>query len=329
MNNLQLNQNSKEAMNPKTTYEVGKGERRPFASWWWCATIIGIIPTIILNSLLTKVRPETKRVVHPPINSVLERTWLNADNKVISIAPIFSMNWNPPVVVPKNVVDIVSDIKSKQPDDYIIQDYNVSDHPYLEDVWTDYDHQSNEQVIPLEDSSNVKNLALEQELFQKCTAHVVSHKLHLPTIIQATKELFSLLEDSRRHFKVTTNRKLSRQEINYYFGKHMISKVVAHLNNNPDCQVDGINIYATAQEVIYLFLRSSGRTLPHRHLITEENYEDIEYLYNKAIDPVMWEDNFGQQWELEGYFIEAHMLALGRCLFQFPTAELITDAFTQ
>jgi len=325
--NNNLNSN---VLSEKCTYEVSKGESRPFLSWWWCATIIGAIPTIIINSLLSKVKAGTKRVDHESVDSCFDERYAyqNANYEVVSNKPFF-VTHNSPTQVNRSKFSIKSDIKDHRPQDYMEHRILISDHSYVEDLLNDYSTQVTAGVICQQDDLDKRNRKVYEELVTMCTCHERKFNLHLPTILTATRELFGLLEESRKHFKATTNRRLSVQEINYYFGKHMMPKVVSHLSNNPDYEVDGLNIYATAQEVIYLFLRSSGRALPHRHLMTDECLSDIEVIVDKVVLPWMYTDYSGETWELRGTFVKTHTLALGRCLFQFPTAELISDAYTQ
>jgi len=319
-------------LNDMAKYTVNDQSTHPFASWWWCATIIGAPIVCVLNMLLSKKNPTALRVQHNSIDSVFSGPLTQEVNyENVSLNPLAPpQNFVPNPLPNISEISVTSDILKKRPEDYVDVTYTIHDHPYINDLLADYDWQVIHGIVAAIDHLEEPNQDMVLACTQRNTTSQHRYYIHIPTVITATRDLFGLLEDARKHFKANCNRRLSRQEINYYFGKHMITKVINHLSNDNKFQIDGINMYATAQEVIYLFLQSSGRVLPHRHLLDDDSsMDDLEWVHPGVILPVYWEDNFGKTWELEGPFVKAHVLALGGCLFQFPTAELITVTLLQ
>lgn len=298
-------------------------EVRPFMSWKWCFTIVGIIPAIIVNSLFKKKSPTLTRPHHQSVKSVFSTTTTHRDlhtGDFVANVPIPTpLNTLPMPLIPVPNVDIITPITSKRPENYIKQSYIINDHQYIVDTLHVYEHYQNSFQIPTQNPVDTTTFNSMRNTYMGTTKH--KSRLHLPTIELCCRELTPMLEDSRRHFIAKTNRRLSRQEINYYFGRHMLPKVLSHLSTNTKFLVSSHSLIYTACEVIYLFLKKSNRVLPHAHLTAEIRLDDVELFYNKTHIKSYWTDWNGKVWEVEKRF-KKKATPLGRCLFQFPTAEL-------
>jgi hypothetical protein len=106
----------------------------------------------------------------------------------------------------------------------------------------------------------------------------------------------------------------------------MLPKVMAHLSSNTKFTIVPGSLTVTASEVIYGFLRHSGRVLPHQHLWNDYHEEDREFLAEETQKKRIWTERGGKQYELENRFAKKKAYSLGRCLFQFPAPELNSGA---
>jgi len=309
-------------------FELGNRKSQPFLSWWWCATIIGIIPTVVTNLLLTKNEPVLPRPIFPSVTGMITtHTHLDvptgtrkSDNPLNP-----TNNYNRQAIPLSPHQNIQTKETLQDPEDFYFHTVQLETHPYICDVMDIYQQYCATNVIceeDLEEDNNEAYFWLDHN--ERIETHHLSCALHIPTIMEATKELTPMLEEIRRHFKCTTNTRLSRSQLNFWFGKFVLSKVMAHLSNDKKFIVDGHNLALTAQEVIYYFLNRTGRTLPHRHLLVEYDASDIYTLHDMTSRHCYYLDRNEKAWDLSGPFIKKGHYALGKCLFQFPTAELFT-----
>lgn len=301
-------------------YDV-KPKTEPFVSWWWCATVFGILPTVILNTLFTKKQLQPTRPKFLPINTMIAHCNINPNtykvesnmNRQLQPAP----NLAPVPVLPMPNVDLNSPIDSKQLTDYVTCKYKIWESAYARDVLLTYQHHVSNDGME-KDNNNIAH-----EIMTTAIQHQVVHRtIHIPTVVLACRELTPLLEESRRHFICRCDRRLSRSEINYHFGKHMLPKVLNHLVTNTKFTVGPTQINETACEVIYLFLANSHRVLPHMHLMNNYESLDIEYVYEKVRNKVYYTDFKGNEWEIESPLFRKTKSLLAQCLFQFPSPEL-------
>jgi len=304
---------------------------QPFISWWWLAPIITAIPTIIINLLLEKRTPTP---IRPPdlhiVDELHSSTHANGRPEIIfrhmvNNPPLFI---NPPIVPPTEI-DVISKIEHKQQEHYERLTYDVPQHPYLTQLMNDYTSLRQAGYFTHEEIDSEPNQDLNAYVQHLMNTEItpIEATVHLPTISIACKEMYSYLEDVRKHFRVHTNRRLSRTEINYYFGKYVLPKVISHLSSDDKFQVDGTNIAMTAQEVIFMFLKTSGRQLPFNSLLCDEDtaIKDIERVVQYGIHNTYWIDNLGMQWELSGPLVSKVVCPIARCLFHYPTQNLCTD----
>jgi len=324
----QLQTNTNNEFDSLSSNNLNNRKTTTMFSWWWCATIIGIIPTVVANILFKKVEPRITRPQLPSVTSAMSTTQLDVGtgtrNHLLGINP--TVNFVAPVVPNIGEVNITTPLTARNTNDFIWHDIQINQHPYINDVIDHYDHHVNHgEILPIADQQqkNQDTLTFLRNNDYLEVKHIAC-SLHIGTIVQATKELMPMLEETRKHFKCTTNTRLSRSEINFWFGKFILPKVLAHLSNDKKFNVDGHNIAMTAQEIIYYYFERTGRVLPHRHLLTEFYPDDIQRISQLCILPHYYTDHNNQMWEIEGPFLKPEIIELGRCLFQFPSPELYT-----
>lgn len=317
-----------------TTYKAKEQSKVPFMNWWWCATIVGALPCIVTNLLFSKEPMKLSRVQLPSVTSMSnEMTRVDMTEVALHPLPIGGQNYQR---VPLNAIPISHDLKittditHKNPEDFVHRHFDLNKHAYMNDVIDDYTWHRNHDEIP----SNIldqKNNDVVQGILANEYLDVehITGNVHIPTVIVACKELTGMLEDTIRHFKVTTNRRLARSERNYWFGRYVLPRVINHLNNDVKFVVDGDNIQITAQEIIYRFFENSGRCLPHQHILTEYDTADIDELHRRCLKPVIWHDYHHVPWEVKSVFWDEKCVALGNFLFQFPSQELNTSTLQQ
>lgn len=294
-----------------------------FMSPWWCLTVVGIIPVVITDWVL-KLRKHPVVTSRPQIPSVklLGDLVVHDHDKggLKSSVPVVPLNGTvlPPLPVP-TTFNVTSPIDSKRTEDFVKVDYDTPKNLYaLETV------QHAEWAIAKHETTKTKETGLNQVKVMSQDIDHVSKTIHIPTVSLACRELTPMLEDARRHFVCRTNVRLSRSEINYFFGRHMLPKVMSHLSSNTKFVVGDLALQYTACEVIYMFLKITHRTLPAYHLTVDHELDGVESVLEAVRNPKIWHSYSGEKWELTGRFIKKKNLPFSRWLFQFPTPELST-----
>jgi len=173
---------------------------------------------------------------------------------------------------PETSMDIRTNLTDIDIKDYIVCRYAMYQHPYLSNLLMRYryyrDNCDKAPVIPEEQLAILENndlIIYTDALIHKPTVHVV------------TRELTPRLEQARKNFRCTTDKRLSPAEMNYYFGRTMLNVVMTQLSNFDKYYVNDRNIQFTAHEIICQFLMNSHRRLPHMNLVNAITPEDIEF----------------------------------------------------
>lgn len=301
-----------------------KPETKPMMNWWWCATIVGAIPCLITNLLFKKKTQPLKRLVHTSINSGLQNIIVSPqDFHLVNPlpSPVLPLGYVAPLPVPVVEINYENPNTAMNNEDYMNVIYPVRTNPYAYDVSEFIIQCANTQAYHDQSPTDY-----QQRTSLGIMANTIvnyQYTIHIPTVLNCCKELTPLLEESRRHFVCKTEIRLSRAQINFYYGRMMMPKVITHLTTNSiKFHTTAHNLQATAQEVIYFFLKHSNRILPHVHLISQYDTVSVDDLLYMTRHPRKWTDSDGFVWEIESPLFGERITLCRRCLFQFPTAEL-------
>lgn len=295
--------------------------KKPFMNWWWCATIVGAIPCVVTNLLFKKNSIPVSRPKLEPVRSMFaHHTTVDlATGQIIAKPAHYIVQPTNYVGVPTPLgpVNLTGDVSQSNMRHYVKVDYRIKKNPYQDTVLRVMNWHLQQQEI--KDAQPELTLKLKPDMIK---AHTVTKTIHIPTVLLATRELTPLLEESFRHFTVKSDRRLSVTERMFAFGQMMLPKVISHLATNTKFLAPPGVIYYTASEIIYLFLKKSGRSLPHIHLINDYSLDEVEDLQRLTRRPRLWTDDIGRVWEVTSPILKERMSTLGECLFQFPGVEL-------
>jgi len=301
---------------------------RPFLNWNWCWTGVGAIACLITNVILgLKKHPvpttRPKFIGHiQPFNGGIHKSLELDVTSVVAINP--PLNYAPLVQPIKHVIDLEDDINNTDVDHYVDVDY-IRHVSVVADLCSKHiQHAMQDGVIPPIDQLSESDKTIFHEIDHVATQllPLATRTIHIPTVLLAAKELTPMLETSIRHFKCTTTVRLSRSELNYFFGVTMLPKVLLHLTANTKFKVTNENLSYTACEVLYNFFDATNRVQPLYHLIDHYSIEDYDQIALIMKNQCIYKDWNNRKWLLTGRFIEEKLSLLNPCLFQFPTPGL-------
>jgi len=117
----------------------------------------------------------------------------------------------------------------------------------------------------------------------------ITELVHIPTVEHALMILRPSMESERRNFRIHIDHKPSPAERSYFFGLHMLPRIMLHLNTRQDYQVTASNQLHTAIAIFYAYLDTLNLALPFMDIINTFDHEDVVEAYQlpemEFIDP--------------------------------------------
>jgi len=201
-----------------------------------------------------------------------------------------------------------------------IKKYTFHHHVYLHNYLLRYAAQlkvnANLRKIP----KNILKL-LKENNSTYCSTTI---PIHGPTVKDCANTLTPFLTNSYVNFKIVNDGYYSQAEHSYWFGLSVLQHVIQQLTSYEEYEVGEANTIYTAMEVIYYFLVSYNKPLPHMHLLEIMTEKERTQLESYLLKPNAFRFSFNHKNYMigintENFLLQYFMKTSGSCyLFPFP-----------
>lgn len=183
------------------------------------------------------------------------------------------------------------DVNSIEENDYVNKKYKLYKNPYLHNILTRYRQMHRIYKINEMNPDSYTSLCSNDIVYE--TDVIMLHK---PTICDTATMLSATILNDYKSFKFNSgNTHFSKAEKSYWFGIHVLPRIMQQLGSYSGNQINSYNLAATAMEVYYRILQMMHMSLPHMHLLNIMYPEDVTQLDQYLRGQTAWKFEFNKK----------------------------------